>query len=85
MNYTDLINGSEANHKYAIRLLTDNRILELYEFTYNENAHARKLCHLIIPASTYEIRISGKTAELLWCNEYTSTRKTLARKTLTHP
>ena len=82
MDFTDLINGSEANHKYAIRLLEDNRIPELYEFTYNENSHARKLCHLIIPASTYEIRISGKTAELLWHNAYTSTRKTLARKTL---
>lgn len=82
MDITDLINGSEANHKYAIRLLADNRILELYEFTYNENAHSRKLCDLIIPPPIYEIRISGKTAELLWYNTYTSTRKTLARKTL---
>ena len=80
MDYTDLINGSEANHKYAIRLLADNKLLELYEFTYNENSHARKLCHLIIPASSYEIRHSGNTIELWWNNQVTNACNLLASK-----
>lgn len=80
MDFTDLINGSEANHKYAIRLLADNKLLELYEFVFNENAHADKLCHLIIPASTYTICHSGNTIELWWDNQATNARTLLASK-----
>lgn len=78
MDFTDLINGTEANHEYAIRLLRDNRLLDLYEFVFNENAHASKLCHLILPASTYAIRNRGNAIELWWNNQVNNSCKLLA-------
>ena len=78
MDYIDLINGHEANHKYAIRLLRDNRLLDLYEFVFNENARASELCHLILPASTYAIRHSDNAIELWWNNQVNNSCKLLA-------